>query len=41
MSSVGYHEPIAELPDQTRDMHCAVVSLMKEYLFTDRSIAHP
>ena len=30
MSSEGYHEPVAELSDETRDMHRAVVSLMEE-----------
>ena len=30
MSSVGYHEPIDELSDQTKDMHRAIVSLMEE-----------
>ncbi len=30
MSSVGYHEPIEELSDDTRDMHRAIVSLMEE-----------
>jgi hypothetical protein len=30
MSSEGYHEPINELSDATRDMHRAVVSLMEE-----------
>ncbi len=30
MSSVGYHEPLEELSDQTRDMHRAIVSLMEE-----------
>jgi uncharacterized protein len=30
MSSVGYHEPIDELSDATRDMHRAIVSLMEE-----------
>ncbi|WP_418319463.1 encapsulin-associated ferritin-like protein [Piscinibacter sakaiensis] len=30
MSSVGYHEPLAELSDATRDMHRAIVSLMEE-----------
>lgn len=30
MSSVGYHEPVEELSDDTRDMHRAVVSLMEE-----------
>jgi len=30
MSSEGYHEPIEELSDATRDMHRAIVSLMEE-----------
>ena len=30
MSNEGYHEPIAELSDETRDMHRAIVSLMEE-----------
>jgi len=30
MSSVGYHEPVQELSDETRDMHRAIVSLMEE-----------
>ncbi|MEO8546049.1 MAG: ferritin-like domain-containing protein [Burkholderiaceae bacterium] len=30
MASEGYHEPIAELSDATRDMHRAIVSLMEE-----------
>lgn len=30
MSSVGYHEPVEELSDATRDMHRAIVSLMEE-----------
>ncbi len=30
MSSAGYHEPINELSDETRDMHRAIVSLMEE-----------
>lgn len=30
MSNEGYHEPIDELSDETRDMHRAVVSLMEE-----------
>jgi len=30
MSSEGYHEPIEELSDETRDMHRAIVSLMEE-----------
>jgi len=30
MSNEGYHEPIEELSDKTRDMHRAIVSLMEE-----------
>ncbi len=30
MSNEGYHEPINELSDETRDFHRAVVSLMEE-----------
>ena len=30
MPSEGYHEPIGELSDATRDMHRAIVSLMEE-----------
>lgn len=30
MANEGYHEPIAELTDETRDMHRALVSLMEE-----------
>jgi len=30
MSNEGYHEPINELSDETRDMHKAIVSLMEE-----------
>jgi ferritin-like protein len=30
MSSVGYHEPITELSEDTKDMHRAIVSLMEE-----------
>ena len=30
MSNEGYHEPISELSDETRDMHRALVSLMEE-----------
>ncbi len=30
MASVGYHEPVNELSDETRDMHRAIVSLMEE-----------
>jgi ferritin-like protein len=30
MASVGYHEPVSELSEETRDMHRAIVSLMEE-----------
>jgi len=30
MSNEGYHEEIADLSDQTRDMHRAIQSLMEE-----------
>jgi len=30
MSHEGYHEPINELSDQTRDMHRAIESLIEE-----------
>lgn len=30
MSNEGYHEPINELSDETRDMHRAITSLMEE-----------
>ena len=30
MSNEGYHEPIDELSDETRDMHRAIISLMEE-----------
>jgi hypothetical protein len=30
MSNEGYHEPIEELSDETRDMHRAILSLMEE-----------
>ncbi len=30
MSNEGYHEPVSELSDKTRDMHRAIVSLMEE-----------
>jgi hypothetical protein len=40
MAGVGYHEPVEELSDATRDMHRAPVSLMEDYLFTDKPIAH-
>ncbi len=30
MANEGYHEPLEELSDETRDMHKAIVSLMEE-----------
>ncbi|MFN2308748.1 MAG: encapsulin-associated ferritin-like protein [Gammaproteobacteria bacterium] len=30
MSNEGYHEPITELTEKTRDLHRAIVSLMEE-----------
>jgi hypothetical protein len=30
MANEGYHEPVEELDDETRDMHRAIVSLMEE-----------
>ena len=30
MSNEGYHEPINEISDETRDMHRAISSLMEE-----------
>lgn len=30
MANEGYHEPIQELSDETRDMHRAIISLMEE-----------
>lgn len=30
MANEGYHEPIEEMSDETRDMHRAIVSLMEE-----------
>jgi len=30
MSGAGYHEPVNELSDATRDMHRALVSLIEE-----------
>lgn len=30
MSNEGYHEPIEELSNETRDMHRAITSLMEE-----------
>lgn len=30
MANEGYHEPIEELSDETRDLHRAIISLMEE-----------
>jgi ferritin-like protein len=30
MANEGYHEPVDELSDDTRDMHRAIISLMEE-----------
>ncbi len=30
MANEGYHEPVGELSNETRDMHKAIVSLMEE-----------
>lgn len=30
MANEGYHEPVEELSDDTRDMHRAIISLMEE-----------
>jgi ferritin-like protein len=30
MANEGYHEPISDLSDETRDMHRAIISLMEE-----------
>ncbi len=30
MANEGYHEPVSELKESTRDMHRAIVSLMEE-----------
>jgi hypothetical protein len=30
MANEGYHEPIEEMSDETRDMHRAITSLMEE-----------
>ena len=30
MANEGYHEPLEELSDETRDMHRAISSLMEE-----------
>ena len=30
MANEGYHDPLSELSDETRDMHRAIISLMEE-----------
>ena len=35
MTSEGYHEPVEELSDGSRDMHRAIVSLMEELQAVD------
>mgnify|MGYP001547268123 CR=1 FL=1 len=30
MSNEGYHEPVEELSEKTRDMHRAIISLMED-----------
>ena len=30
MANEGYHEPVEQLSDETKDMHRAIVSLMEE-----------
>jgi ferritin-like protein len=30
VANEGYHEPVSELSDETRDMHRAIISLMEE-----------
>jgi hypothetical protein len=30
MANEGYHEPIQELRDETRNMHRAIISLMEQ-----------
>ena len=41
MSNEGYHEPVADLSDATRDMHRAIVSLMEELEAVEQRGAHP
>ena len=36
MANEGYHEPIDELTDETRDMHRAITSLMEELEAVDQ-----
>jgi uncharacterized protein len=35
MSNEGYHEPVDEMSDETRDMHRAIISLMEEFEAVD------
>ena len=35
MANEGYHEPISELSNATRDMHRAITSLMEEFEAVD------
>lgn len=35
MSSAGYHLPVDELPTQTGDIHCAIVTLMEALIIVD------
>ncbi len=35
MANEGYHEPVDELTDETRDMHRAITSLMEEFEAVD------
>ena len=46
MASVGYHEPIELLSEETREMHRALVSLMEEleaidwYRYPEGGLSH-
>jgi len=35
MANEGYHEPIDEISDETRDMHRAITSLMEDGVGVD------
>ena len=35
MANEGYHEPVEELSEETRDMHRAIISLMEELAAVD------
>ena len=41
MANEGYHEPIGELSDETRDMHRAITSLMEELEAVDWYMDNP